>query len=141
MHSARPAKDLPAAERWIAAVQASLWLATAQRLVRRFREDRLALTAGGLTFTTIISLVPLVTVMLALFSAFPMFATVQQSVQRYFLQTLVPDTIARPVIGAISQFSLRASRLGVFGLVALGMVAPAAVLLRQPAIEAAGVEP
>jgi putative ABC transport system permease protein len=31
--------------------------------------------------------------------------------------------------------------LGVFGLVALGMVAPAAVLLRQPAIEAAGVEP
>jgi membrane protein len=119
MHSARPVKDLPAAERWIAAVQASPWLATALRLVRRFREDRLALTAGGLTFTTIISLVPLVTVMLALFSAFPMFATVQEAVQRYFLQTLVPETIARPVMGAISQFSLRASRLGVFGLVAL----------------------
>jgi putative ABC transport system permease protein len=31
--------------------------------------------------------------------------------------------------------------VGVFGLVALGTVAPAAVLLRQPAIEAAGVEP
>ena len=36
---------------------------------------------------------------------------------------------------------LAAFVLGVFGLVALGMVAPAAVLLRQPAIEAAGVEP
>ena len=36
---------------------------------------------------------------------------------------------------------LAAFVLGVFGLVALGTVAPAAALLRQPAIEAAGVEP
>jgi putative ABC transport system permease protein len=36
---------------------------------------------------------------------------------------------------------LAAFVLGVFGLVALGMMAPAAVLLRRPAIEAAGVEP
>ena len=90
-----------------------------ETLVRRFREDRLALTAGGLTFTTIISLVPLVTVMLALFSAFPMFATLQESLQRYFLQALVPDSIARPVMSAITQFSTRASRLGIVGLVAL----------------------
>jgi membrane protein len=115
----RPVTEPPAAERWIAAAGRSPWMATAETLIRRFREDRLALTAGSLTFTTIISLVPLLTVMLALFSAFPMFATMQESLQRYFLQTLVPDTIARPVIGAISQFSLRASRLGAVGLVAL----------------------
>ena len=45
---------------------------------------------------------PLITVMLALFSAFPMFATVQEALQRYFLQALVPDTIAKPVLGAIT---------------------------------------
>ncbi|HSC62431.1 MAG TPA: YihY family inner membrane protein [Caldimonas sp.] len=125
-----------AAERWIAAVQAWPWLTTARTLKRRFREDRLALTAGGLTFTTIISLVPLITVMLALFSAFPMFASLQDALQRYFLQTLVPDTIAKPVLGAISQFSMRASRLGLVGLIALFVSALAMMLTIDHALNA-----
>jgi membrane protein len=125
-----------AAERWIAAVQAWPWLTTAKTLARRFREDRLALTAGGLTFTTIISLVPLITVMLALFSAFPMFSSLQDALQRYFLQTLVPDTIAKPVLAAISQFSLRASRLGLVGLIALFVSALAMMLTIDHALNA-----
>ena len=120
--------DPPGAERWAAAVEAWPWRATANTLVRRFREDRLALTAGSLTFTTIISLVPLLTVMLALFSAFPMFAALQVALQKYFLQTLVPETIVRPVMGAITQFSLRASRLGTVGLIALVVSALAMML-------------
>jgi membrane protein len=36
--------------------------------------------------------VPLLTVMLAVFAAFPMFASFQDALQKYFLQTLVPDT-------------------------------------------------
>jgi membrane protein len=115
------------AERWAASAEAP-WVATARTLVLRFRQDRLALTAGSLTFTTIISLVPLVTVMLALFSAFPMFAKMQVALQQYFLQTLVPDAIVRPVMGAISQFSMRASRLGAVGLIALVVSALAMML-------------
>lgn len=46
------------------------WFETLRTLRQRFREDRLGLTAGSLTFTTLIALVPLVTVMLAVFSAF-----------------------------------------------------------------------
>ena len=125
-----------AAERWIAAVQAWPWLTTARTLAARFREDRLALVAGGLTFTTIISLVPLITVMLALFSAFPMFAAVQVSLERYFLQALVPDAIAKPVMGAITQFSSRASRLGTVGLVALFVSALAMMLTVDRAMNA-----
>jgi membrane protein len=125
-----------AAERWIGAVQAWPWQTTAQMLLRRFREDRLALTAGSLTFTTIISLVPLITVMLALLSAFPMFAALQDSLQRYFLQTLVPDAIARPVMGAITQFSLRASRLGMVGRIALFVSALAMMLTIDRALNA-----
>ena len=106
-------------QRLAAWLQAWPWLPTLLTFVRRFRDDRLALTAGGLTFTTLISLVPLVTVMLALFSAFPMFSTLQESLQKYLLQTLVPDTIARPVLAFVTQFSNRASRLGIVGLVAL----------------------
>ena len=95
------------------------YLDTVVTLYQRFREDRLGLTASSLTFTTLISLVPLVTVMLAAFAAFPMFSTFQESLQRYFLQSLVPDMIARPVLGALTQFSSQASRLGSVGLIAL----------------------
>ncbi len=64
-------------------------------LRQRFQEDRLGMTAGSLTFTTLIALVPLLTVTLALFTAFPMFSTFQGSLERLFLQNLVPDTILR----------------------------------------------
>ena len=99
------------------------WLATLQTLRRRFGEDHLALTASSLTFTTLISLVPLVTVMLALFTAFPMFARFQVALQQYFLQSLVPDNIARPVLMALTQFAGKANKLGSVGLVVLGLTA------------------
>ncbi len=104
------------------------WLDTLRTLRQRFREDRLGLTAGSLTFTTLISLVPLVTVMLALFTAFPMFYKFQDALQRYFLQALVPDGIARPVLGALTQFASKANRLGTFGLVVLVFTAVALML-------------
>ena len=81
------------------------WIETLRTLRQRFREDRLGLTASSLTFTTLISLVPLVTVMLALFTAFPMFAKFQDALQKYFLQALVPDSIARPVLRSLTQFA------------------------------------
>jgi membrane protein len=112
------------------------WLGTFVTLVRRFREDRLALTASSLTFTSVISLVPLATVMLALFSAFPIFLTLQDMLQRYFVSALVPDSIARPVLGAVAQFSSRASRLGLVGLVALLASAIALLLTIDRALNA-----
>ena len=104
------------------------WLDTAITLRERFRDDRLGLTAGSLTFTTLISLVPLVTVMLALFSAFPMFASFQVALEKYFLQSLVPDTIAKPVLSALTQFAGKANRLGTLGLLFLLITALALML-------------
>ena len=104
------------------------WRDTARTLRQRFREDRLGLTASSLTFTTTIALVPLVTVMLAVFSAFPIFSTFQGALERYFLQTLVPDSIARPVLMALTQFAAKANRLGLAGLVLLVITALALML-------------
>jgi len=103
------------------------WFDTLRTLRQRFREDRLGLTASSLTFTTLIGLVPLVTVMLALFTAFPIFGRFQIALQQYFLQSLVPDTIAKPVMLALTQFAGKASRLGSLGLVLLGVTALALV--------------
>ena len=99
------------------------WYETLRTLRQRLREDHLALTASSLTFTTLISLVPLVTVMLALFTAFPMFGRFQIALQQYFLQSLVPDNIARPVLEALTQFAGQANQMGSAGLVLLGLTA------------------
>ena len=104
------------------------WFETLRTLRARFRDDRLGLTASSLTFTTLISLVPLLTVMLAVFTAFPMFSTFQAGLEKYFLQTLVPPSIAKPVLGALTMFATKASRLGTFGLIALGFTAMALML-------------
>jgi membrane protein len=95
------------------------WRQTLRTLRQRFAEDRLGLTAGSLTFTTLISLVPLLTVMLAVFSAFPVFSTFQAALQKFFLQSLVPDHIAKPVLAALTQFAAKSNRLGSAGFVAL----------------------
>ena len=112
------------------------WLGTVLTLAQRFREDRLGLTAGSLTFTSVISLVPLATVMLALFSAFPIFSSLQETLQRYFVANLFPDTIAKPVLGAITQFSTRANRLGLVGLIVLLVSAIALMLTIDRALNA-----
>lgn len=104
------------------------WFDTLRTLRLRFREDRLGLTAGSLTFTTLIAIVPLLTVMLALFTAFPMFSNFQDALQKYFLQSLVPDSIAKPVMGALTQFAGKAHKVGSVGLVVLVISALALML-------------
>lgn len=88
-------------------------------LYRRFREARLGVSASSLTFTTVLALVPLFTVGLAVFSAFPVFGKFQDTLQRWLVDSLVPESIARQVLGYLTQFSRKASRLGTVGLVAV----------------------
>lgn len=104
------------------------WFETLRTLRQRFGEDRLGLTAGSLTFTTLIALVPLLSVALALFSAFPMFSAFQVALEKYFLQTLVPENIARPVLRSLTQFAVNARGVGTVGLLVLVVTALAMVL-------------
>lgn len=104
------------------------WLTTLLTLRERFREDRLGLSASSLTFTTTIALVPFFTVVLAVFTAFPMFGKLQAGLQAWLVQSLVPDAIARQVLGYLTQFAGKASRLGGVGLAALVISALALVL-------------
>lgn len=114
-------------ERW-QALQDWPWRRTLHTLRVRFREDRLGLTAGSLTFTTTIALVPLFTVMLALFSAFPVFGRFRKVLEKQVLTGLVPDVIAKPVLMSLNSFAAKASQLGGLGLVVLGITAMALML-------------
>ena len=104
------------------------WKRGAILVFTRFREDRLAQTAGSLTFTTSIALVPLFTVVLAAFTVFPLFGQFQAGIQRWLVESLMPDGISRQVLGYLTQFSSKASRLGVAGLMALVFSAIALIL-------------
>jgi membrane protein len=104
---------------WLHEVAQVPWLHAIRTLRERFREDRLGLTASSLTFTTTIALVPFITVALAVFTAFPMFAKFQDVLQKWLIDSLVPENIARQVLGYLNQFAGKASKLGVVGLAAL----------------------
>jgi membrane protein len=112
---------------WLREMAKVPWVDAAYMLRERFREDRLGLTASSLTFTTTIALVPLFTVGLAIFTAFPMFAKFQDVLQKWLIESLVPDNIARQVLGYLTQFAGKASRLGSVGLVALMVTALALI--------------
>src|SRR5881398_1468465 len=104
------------------------WLSTAQTLRGASAETGLGLSASSLTFTTTIALVPFFTVALALFTAFPMFGKLQANLQGWLVQSLVPESIARQVLGYLTQFAGKASRLGSVGFAALVVSALALVL-------------
>jgi membrane protein len=107
----------------INALQQWPWLATLKTLRQRFREDQLGVTAGSLTFTTTIALVPLLTVMLALFSAFPVFSRFRKALETQFLAGFMPEAIAKQVMIMLTRFADKASQLGGVSLIALGLTA------------------
>ncbi|MDO9360638.1 MAG: YihY family inner membrane protein [Polaromonas sp.] len=104
------------------------WRDTAITLRQRFRDDHMGLTASSLTFTTSIALVPFFTVALAIFTAFPMFSKLQGVLQVWLVKSLIPDDIARQVLGYLTQFSRQANKLGVAGLAVLLVTAIALIL-------------
>lgn len=102
------------------------WRTALRTVLQRSREDRLSMTAGSLTFTTTLALVPLLAVVLAVFTAFPVFGKLQASLQQWLADSLVPPAIARQVSGYLTQFASKASRLGWVGF---GALAGAALML------------
>jgi membrane protein len=91
-------------------------------LVRRFRDDRGIQTAGSLTFTTLLALVPLVTVAVALATAFPVFDQAMEALKGYVSGQLLPEGGAR-VTQQFSSFAAKAGRLTAIGIAFLAVTA------------------
>jgi membrane protein len=86
---------------------------------RRLNEERLPQVAGSLTFTTVLAMVPVLTIALAIFTTFPLFNTFRTSLEAYFIQSLMPKAIANTILGYLNQFATQATRLSAVGAVAL----------------------
>ncbi|WP_295991155.1 YihY family inner membrane protein [Rugamonas sp.] len=86
---------------------------------RRLKEESLQQVAGSLTFTTVLALVPVLTIALAIFTHFPMFNTFRSSLEAYFIQSVMPKEIASTILNYLTMFATKATRLSVAGAVAL----------------------
>jgi membrane protein len=86
---------------------------------RRARAVQLSQVAGSLTFTTVLSLVPLLAVALAVFSAFPLFADYRSALEKTLVTSLLPEQISNVILRYLQEFSAQATRVTAFGLVFL----------------------
>ena len=88
---------------------------------RRFKEERCFQLCGSLTFTTLLALVPLITIMLTVMTAFPVFDDIVETLRRFVTANLVPEASSNLVTVYMQQFAENAARLTALGIVLLGV--------------------
>src|SRR4051794_30642528 len=86
---------------------------------RRLNEEKLPQVASSLTFTTVLALVPLLTIVLAIFTTFPVFGQLRATLDTYFVQTVMPRGIANPISSNLTMFASKAPKLSAVGAGAL----------------------
>lgn len=90
---------------------------------RALREERCVQVAASLAFTSLLSLVPLVTLALIVLSAFPVFADYSARIKLFLLSNLVPDFAGKIISVYMRQFADNAGRLTAVGLALLAATA------------------
>ncbi len=91
-------------------------------VARRFVEERCLQIASSLTYTTLLAIVPIITVALILISAFPVFRELMDQVHQFMLKNMLPES-AGAVAGYAQQFTKNAARLTAVGLLFLFVTA------------------
>ncbi len=87
---------------------------------RRFQEDHGLQTASSLTFTTLLSLVPIITVAMSLLSAFPVFHGMSNMIEDFIFDNIVPES-AELIEKYTEQFVDNAAKLTAVGIVFLAV--------------------
>jgi len=104
-----------------------LWRAFTARILRRFVEENFDQISASLAFTTLLSLVPLVAVVLGIMSVLPSFPGMVDQLYQFVVRSLLPERSAVMIINYVLEFSQKATNVTVFGLA--GLVASVLVLL------------
>lgn len=92
----------------------------------RFEGDRCFQAAAALTYTSLLALVPLLTITLGILSAFPAFDQVRVSAQEMIFENFVPQ-VGAEVAQYLERFSANAGQLTAFGVI--GLIVTAVLLL------------
>lgn len=84
-------------------------------MTRRFYEDRCMQIASSLTFTSLLSIVPIVTIALTIVAAFPVFSDMTVALQTFVLDNMMPAS-ADVIVSYTQQFSQNAAKLTAVGI-------------------------
>jgi membrane protein len=90
-------------------------------VLRRFQEERCLQIASSLTYTTLLSLIPLLTVALTLISAFPAFSEFTSHVDDFLSENVLPEAISDVISRYIEEFTEKAARLTALGIAGLAL--------------------
>lgn len=91
-------------------------------LNRRVKHDRLTIAAGSMAYVTLLSLVPMITVVLSALSAFPVFAGLGELLQNFVIENFVPAA-GEVVKTYLNEFVANAGKMTAVGIGALFVVA------------------
>lgn len=84
----------------------------------KINQDQLTTSSASLAYTTILALVPLITVIFSLLSAFPMFDEISLSLKQLIYNNLVP-TASDTIQNYLEQFIANTKKMTVVGIVGL----------------------
>lgn len=87
--------------------------------LRHAAEKNLTQVAASLTFTTVLGVVPLLAVILSLFTAFPLFADFRVALENFLASNLMPPAVSANIMGYLNEFAAQASGLTAIGSLAL----------------------
>lgn len=92
-------------------------------ITRRFIQEHCSQAAASLTFTTLLALVPMITIALTIFGAFPLFDDFSAEIKSYLLNNLMPEKAGTIISRYVEQFAESATRLKTVGVVILAVTA------------------
>lgn len=84
-------------------------------LWRRMGALRLPQVAGSLSYTTVLSLVPLLVIVLSILTILPQFQGFQKEIQNFMTENLMPARMSKIVMQQITTFTERSSSLSLVG--------------------------
>lgn len=92
-------------------------------VAKRFAKDRCNEMAASLTYTTLLSLVPLLTIAVAVLATFPMFIEITTAFKIFLLTNFVPELAGKVITQYMFQFSENAAKLTALGIAFLAVTA------------------
>lgn len=117
-------------------IKSSKTLNFSRYVVTRFFQHNCTEVAASLTFTTLLSLVPLVAIGLTLVAAFPAFAEYSIQIKIFLLTTMVPEAAGKVITVYMQQFADNAVQLTAVGIAFLGVTALTLLLTIDRALNA-----
>jgi membrane protein len=94
-----------------------------------FQKERIHVTAGYLSYVTLMSLVPLMVVMLSVMTAFPIFSEIRELIENFIYQNFVPasgDVVQEHITGFVSN-ATKMSAIAITALFILAMLLISAI--------------